>query len=56
MEQEKKLEYEKGYDKTFTWRTVDCSKNRRQKKENEMALEISGHDGWLRHLVKFSFA
>ena len=36
--------------------TVSCSENRRQEKENEMALEISRHDGWLRHLAKFNFA
>ena len=24
--------------------------------ENELVLEISRHDGWLRHLAKFSFA
>ena len=53
---QQKLERDKGYDKTFTWRTVSCSENRRQEKENEMALEISRHDGWLRHLAKFNFA
>ena len=42
--------------KTFTWRAVSCCEKRRQENENEMVLEISRHDEWLRHLVKFSSA
>ena len=51
-----KFERNKGDDKTFTRTTVSCSEKRRQEKENEMALEISRRDEWLRHLAKFSCA
>lgn len=48
------LEWNKAYDKMFTWRTASCGENRRQEKENKMALEISRHDRRLRHGTKFS--